>query len=39
MMPVYASLPATVFLGEAVQPYQLAGGALVIAGLWLIKRT
>jgi drug/metabolite transporter (DMT)-like permease len=37
MMPVYASFLATVFLGEAVQPYQLAGGALVIAGLWLSR--
>ena len=37
MMPVYASLLATVFLGEAVQPYQLAGGALVVVGLWLSR--
>lgn len=37
MMPLYASLLATVFLGEAVQPYQVAGGALVVAGLWLSR--
>jgi drug/metabolite transporter (DMT)-like permease len=36
-MPVYASLLATVFLGEPVQAYQLAGGALVIVGLWLSR--
>jgi drug/metabolite transporter (DMT)-like permease len=30
-------LLATVFLGEAVQPYQVAGGALVVAGLWLSR--
>jgi drug/metabolite transporter (DMT)-like permease len=37
MMPVYASLLAAAFLGESVQTYQLAGGALVVAGLWLSR--
>jgi drug/metabolite transporter (DMT)-like permease len=37
MMPVYASLLAAAFLGEALQAYQMAGGALVVAGLWLSR--
>lgn len=39
MMPVYASLLSAVFLGENVQRYQLAGGAIVVAGLYLARRT
>ena len=38
MMPLYASVLASLFLGESVEPYQVAGGALVLAGLWLSRR-
>lgn len=38
LMPVYASVLSALFIGEGVQAYQVAGGALVLAGLWMIKR-
>ena len=37
LMPVYASVLSAAFIGERVQPYQLAGGALVLAGLWMAR--
>lgn len=37
LMPLYASLLSVVFLGEPVRAYQAAGGALVLAGLWLAR--
>jgi drug/metabolite transporter (DMT)-like permease len=37
MMPVYASVLSAVFIGEGVQPYQVAGGAIVLVGLWLAR--
>ncbi|MGZ5269800.1 MAG: DMT family transporter [Ramlibacter sp.] len=39
MMPVYASLLSAVFLNESVQRYQVAGGAIVVAGLYLARKT
>lgn len=38
MMPVYAAALSALFLGEGVHPYQLGGGAVVLAGLWLSRR-
>lgn len=38
MMPVYASALSALFIGEGVQGYQLAGGALVLAGLWTARK-
>ena len=37
LMPVYAALLSSNFLDEAVQRHQVAGGALVLAGLWLAR--
>lgn len=37
LMPVYASILSALFIGEGVQPYQMAGGALVLAGLWMAR--
>jgi len=37
LMPVYASVLSALFVGERVQAYQLAGGALVLAGLWMAR--
>jgi drug/metabolite transporter (DMT)-like permease len=37
LMPVYAAILSAVFIGERVQPYQLAGGVLVLAGLWMAR--
>lgn len=37
LMPLYASVLSVLFIGEAVQPYQAAGGALVLGGLWLAR--
>lgn len=37
LMPVYASVLSALFIGEGVQPYQVAGGAVVLAGLWLAR--
>lgn len=37
LMPLYASVLSALFIGEAVQPYQAAGGALVLGGLWLAR--
>jgi drug/metabolite transporter (DMT)-like permease len=37
-MPVYASVLSAVFLGEGMHAYQLAGGSLVLAGLWVARR-
>lgn len=38
MMPVYASVLSAVFIGEGVQGYQMAGGVLVLAGLWMARK-
>lgn len=38
MMPVYASVLGALFIGERVQGYQVAGGALVLAGLWMARK-
>ncbi len=35
LMPFFGSLLSLVLLGEGVQPHQLVGAALVLAGLWL----
>jgi drug/metabolite transporter (DMT)-like permease len=37
LMPVYASVLSAIFLGEGVQAYQVAGGAVVLTGLWLAR--
>jgi drug/metabolite transporter (DMT)-like permease len=37
LMPVYASLMSAGFIGEAVQGYQVMGGAVVLLGLWLTR--
>lgn len=38
MMPVYASVLTVMFMGEGVQAYQLAGGSVVLAGLWMARK-
>ncbi len=38
MMPIYASVLAVLFIGESLQPYQAAGGALVLSGLWIARK-
>jgi drug/metabolite transporter (DMT)-like permease len=38
LIPVYASVMGAVFIGEGVQAYQVAGGAIVLAGLGLARR-
>jgi drug/metabolite transporter (DMT)-like permease len=37
LMPVYASLMSAAFIGEGVQMYQVAGGCVVLAGLWMAR--
>ena len=37
LMPLYGSLLSFVALGESVQGYQLAGGGLVLLGLWVAR--
>jgi drug/metabolite transporter (DMT)-like permease len=37
LMPVYGSLLSLLVLGEPVQGFQYAGGALVLLGLWLAR--
>jgi drug/metabolite transporter (DMT)-like permease len=37
LMPLYASVLSALFIGEGVQAYQLAGGALVLLGVWLAR--
>jgi drug/metabolite transporter (DMT)-like permease len=37
LMPLYGSVLAFAFLGDAVQSFQAAGGALVLLGLWLAR--
>ncbi|MBI5279238.1 MAG: DMT family transporter [Burkholderiales bacterium] len=37
LMPVYASVLSALFIGEGVQAYQFAGGAIVLAGLWMAR--
>ena len=37
LMPVYGALLSIFFLGEPPQGYQLAGGAVVLTGLWLAR--
>jgi len=37
LMPLYAALLSFVLLGEAVQAWQLVGGALVLLGLWFAR--
>jgi drug/metabolite transporter (DMT)-like permease len=37
LMPLYGSVLAFAFLGDAVQSFQVAGGALVLLGLWLAR--
>jgi len=36
---VVATLCAWLLLGEAMQPVQMAGGAIVLAGIYLARRT
>jgi len=38
LMPLYGSLLSVLLLAESPQPYQLAGAALVLSGLWLAGR-
>ena len=38
MMPLYASVLSVLFIGEGVQSYQVAGGTLVLAGLWMARK-
>jgi drug/metabolite transporter (DMT)-like permease len=38
LMPVYASVMGAAFIGEGVQAYQVAGGAIVLAGLGVARR-
>ena len=38
IQPVVAALAAWVIFGEAVGPMQFAGGAIVLAGIWLAKK-
>ena len=37
LMPLYGALLSISFLGEPPHGYQLAGGAVVLAGLWLAR--
>jgi drug/metabolite transporter (DMT)-like permease len=37
LMPLYGSLLSFVALGESVQGYQIAGGGLVLLGLWVAR--
>jgi drug/metabolite transporter (DMT)-like permease len=39
LMPVYGAFLSIFFLDEPPQGYQLAGGAIVLAGLWLARPT
>jgi drug/metabolite transporter (DMT)-like permease len=38
LMPVYASVMGAAFIGEGVQTFQIAGGVIVLAGLWMARR-
>lgn len=38
MMPIYASVLAVLFIGEGLQAYQAAGGAIVLSGLWIARK-
>jgi drug/metabolite transporter (DMT)-like permease len=38
IQPVVAALAAWAIFGEAVGAMQLAGGAIVLAGIWLAKK-
>lgn len=37
LVPVFGVLLSVVMLGEALRPYTLLGGAIVIAGIWLVQ--
>jgi len=38
IQPVVAAFAAWILFGEAVGPVQFAGGAIVLAGIWLAKK-
>lgn len=37
LMPVYASVLSAVFIGEGIAIHQIAGGVVVLAGLWIAR--
>ena len=37
LMPVFATILAVVFLGESVGLREIAGGAVILSGVWLVS--
>lgn len=38
LVPVVALVSGSMLLGETITPFQLLGGALILSGLWLMRR-